>query len=58
MEYYGQTSLDEYYTLDENLEEETVDGVEEEPIEESSGRMDAWRFLIRVREVLMIILQT
>jgi hypothetical protein len=37
MEYYGQTSLDEYYTLVEHLEEETVDEVEEEHIEQSSG---------------------
>jgi hypothetical protein len=35
MEYYGQTSLYEYYTLDEHLEEETVDEVEEEHIEQS-----------------------
>jgi hypothetical protein len=34
---YDQKSLDEYYTLDEYLEEETVDEVEEEPIEQSSG---------------------
>jgi len=33
MKYYSQTSLDEYYTLDEHLEEqETVDEVEEESI--------------------------
>ncbi|MCL7389357.1 MAG: hypothetical protein LZ173_05405 [Thaumarchaeota archaeon] len=37
MEYYNQTSLDEYYTLVEHLEEETVDKVEEEHIEHSSG---------------------
>jgi hypothetical protein len=37
MEYYGQTSLYEYYTLDEHLEEETVDEVEEEHMEQSSG---------------------
>jgi hypothetical protein len=37
MEYYNQTSLDEYYTLVEHLEEETVDEVEEEHIEQSSG---------------------
>jgi hypothetical protein len=35
MKYYSQTSLDEYYTLDEHLEEqETVDEVEEESIGE------------------------
>jgi len=33
MEYYSQTSLDEYYTLDEHLEEEDVK-VEEETGEE------------------------
>jgi hypothetical protein len=30
---YDQKSLDEYYTLDEYLEEETVDEVEEEPVD-------------------------
>jgi hypothetical protein len=34
MEYYTQTSLDEYYSLDEYVEEETVN-VEEETIKES-----------------------
>jgi hypothetical protein len=33
MEYYSQTSLDEYYTLDEHVEKETVE-VEEEAVGE------------------------
>jgi hypothetical protein len=37
MEHYNQTTLDEYYTLVEHLEEETVDKVEEEHMEQSSG---------------------
>jgi len=39
MEYYSQTSLDEYYTLDEHLEKETVEVEEEtvgEPVTEAS----------------------
>jgi hypothetical protein len=35
MEYYSQTSLDEYYTLDEHLEGETVGKVEGESVEQS-----------------------
>jgi len=37
MEYYSQTSLDEYYTLDEYLEKETVE-VEEETVGEADTK--------------------
>jgi hypothetical protein len=35
MKYYSQTSLDEYYTLDEHLKEEGGVKIEEEPARKS-----------------------
>jgi hypothetical protein len=45
IEYYSQTSLDEYYTLDEHIEEETVK-VEEETIEETDTKFSKCNYCI------------
>jgi hypothetical protein len=45
MEYYSRTSLDEYYTLDEHLEEEDVK-VEEETVEGSDTKPSKCNYFV------------
>jgi hypothetical protein len=44
--YYSQTSLDEYYTLDEHLEEEETVKVEKEHVEESNTKPSKCNYCI------------
>ncbi|MCL7389719.1 MAG: hypothetical protein LZ173_07310 [Thaumarchaeota archaeon] len=45
MEYYSQTTLDEYYTLDEHVERETVE-VEEETVGEPDTKPNKCNYCV------------